>query len=324
MAGVSHQTVSRVLTGFPSISDETRARVVEAVEKVGYRPNIAARALVTKRSGVIGVLVSNFADYGPATSVAEIERACRDAGYRVSVTSVSSSDYDVIRTAVDFLLGQMTDAIVVVTPQRRTFDVFRDVDVHVPWIVLEPTLHDQGMSMACDQEQGVRLATRHLIELGHTGILHVAGPRDSIEADVRMSGFVEEIRSQDLPLLPPVLGDWTSAGGYRIGLSVIDSPEIAFTGVVAANDQTAFGFIHACRARGLRVPEDVSVVGFDDVPESAYFSPELTTVRQDFAEIGRRAIRTLLDRLEGRGAGAAQLLEPRLIVRESTGAAPAV
>jgi DNA-binding LacI/PurR family transcriptional regulator len=316
-AGVSYQTVSRVLNDSPSIKPATKQRVLDAIREMGYRPNQAARALVTSRSRTIGVLsAQNNAQWGPTTAINAIEQFAREAGYRVSITNLSSSDYAAIRAGLDYLLSQSVEAIVVIAPQARVFDAVDELALRVPFVTLEATGRIPGHSLSVDQVAGARLATRHLIELGHTEIVHISGPKDWIEADGRMTGFLQEITEAELRTRAPILGDWTANFGYYAGLEMLRFRD--FSAVFASNDQMALGFIHACREVGLDVPGDISVVGFDDIPDAAHFFPPLTTVRQDFAEVGRRAIGILLSELRGGEQADLAAVEPELIVREST------
>jgi DNA-binding LacI/PurR family transcriptional regulator len=318
-AGVSYQTVSRVLNDSPSLRPETRQRVLEAIDELGYRPNQAARALVTSRSGIIGVLVaSRAAAYGIQTVLYEIEDAARDAGYRAAIVTCLSDDRSV-QEAVDQLVDQAAEAIVVVAPQARVFDLLAANPVRIPVVLLDSERRDEIHSVSVDQYEGARLATRHLIELGHRRIVHLAGPQDWIEADARMRGYLREVAENELMVRPPVLGDWTAEFGYRAGRELLNRED--FTAVFCSNDQMALGLLHAFREVGLRVPAEVSVVGFDDIPEAAHYWPPLTTIRQDFAEIGRRAVGSLLAELGGDdSAPLREPIRPQLVLRSSTGA----
>jgi DNA-binding LacI/PurR family transcriptional regulator len=316
LAGVSYQTVSRVLNDSPSIRPSTRERVLAVIQQVGYRPNQAARALVTSRSGMIGVLSTQSAQYGPTTSVNAIEEAARTAGYRLSITTVSSGDAASLASAVDYLLSQAVEAIVVIAPQVGLFDALSGLSIGVPFVTLESTGRDTDHSLSVDQVAGARLATAHLVELGHTGIVHLAGPADWIEANARREGFRLEIAAAGLVEHDMPVGDWSAQSGYEAGKRMLASRE--FTAVFAANDQMALGFVHAADELGLDIPRDLSVVGFDDIPEAAHFRPPLTTVRQNFAEIGRRAIALLLADLRGEGEHLHGQITPELVVRSST------
>jgi len=317
LAGVSYQTVSRVLNHSESIKDSTRLRVLDAIEQLGYRPNQAARALVTSRSRSIGVLSADSKEhYGPTTAINSIEQHARQAGYRLSITNINSSDSSSIKAGLDYLLSQAVEALVVIAPQVRVFDVIHELSLTVPFVTLESTGRDPRHSLSVDQIAGARLATRHLIDLGHEDILHISGPQDWIEAEARMQGFLQEINSADLRVRAPVLGDWSAHFGYYAGLELLKFRD--FTAVFAGNDQMALGFMHACNELGLSVPGDISVVGFDDIPEAAHFWPPLTTVRQNFAELGRRAISLLLAELNGSVEREHLSVPAELIVRETT------
>lgn len=318
LAGVSYQTVSRVLNEHPSIRESTKQRVLDVITEIGYRPNQAARALVTSRSRTIGVLTAQTAYYGPTTSVTAIEHAAREAGYRITVTSIASSDFPSIRTALDQLLMQAVEALVVIAPQVRVLEAIREMHIDVPYVTLQNA--DVGgaeHSMSIDQVAGARMATQHLIDLGHTEIMHISGPQDWIEAEARMQGYLETINAADLRTRAPILGDWSAHFGYYAGLELLRFRD--FTALFASNDQMALGFMHACWDSGLSVPGDISVVGFDDIPEAAHFYPPLTTIRQSFTEIGRRAVSLLLAELRGVEVDHAQIM-PELIVRQSTAA----
>ena len=316
LAGVSYQTVSRVLNDSPSIRPTTKQRVLDVIDEVGYRPNQAARALVTSRSRTIGVLSSQSAHYGPTTSLNAIEAAAREAGYRLSVTSISTGDYASIRSGLDYLLSQSIEALVVIAPQVRVFDAIHELSISVPFITLESTGRDPGHSLSVDQTRGARMAVRHLVELGHTEILHISGPQDWIEAEARMQGYLLEMGDADLRTRAPILGDWTAHFGYYAGLELLRFRD--FTAVFCGNDQMALGFMHACRDVGLTVPGDISIVGFDDIPEAAHFLPPLTTVRQNFSEIGRRAVEHLLGELQGGEPIVSEPIVPELVIRSST------
>ncbi len=319
LAGVSYQTVSRVLNDSPNIRPATKQRVLDVINELGFRPNQAARTLVTSRSRTIGVLTSQTAFYGPTTSLHAIEQAAREAGYLISTTSLATSDRAAILDGLQHLMSQAIEGLVVIAPQVTVLDAVKELAFNVPLVTLDSTDRDAARSLAVDQFAGARLATRHLIDLGHEEIVHVAGPQDWIEAEARMRGFLQEIGDADLRTHPPILGDWTADFGHHAGRQLARFRD--FTAVFAANDQMALGLMHAFREAGLNVPGDVSVVGFDDIPESAHFWPPLTTVHQDFAELGRRAIRLLLGELGTDSDDAGHRIVPELVIRESTGPA---
>lgn len=314
LAGVSHQTVSRVLNDHPSIRPETRARVQAVMDDLSYRPNRAARMLSTSRSQTIGILAASSAEYGPATSIAAIEHAARERGYWVSTANIDPHEPASIEAGIAHLMAQSVEALVVIAPQVRVFRALESQSIAVPYVTLQSAYGQAAHNLSFDQIAGARLATRHLIDLGHREIYHLAGPRDWIEAEARMRGFIDEIIAHDLPMTAPILGDWTADFGYYAGRELLKVRD--FTAVFASNDQMALGLLHAVRDEGLSVPRDISIVGFDDIPEASHFWPPLTTVRQDFAELARRCVELLL----GDEATAEMApLTPTLVVRGSSG-----
>ncbi|HEY5223283.1 MAG TPA: LacI family DNA-binding transcriptional regulator [Microbacteriaceae bacterium] len=322
LAGVSHQTVSRVMNHHPSVRDTTKDRVLQAMETLQYRPNRAARMLVTSHSRTIGVIAAASGSfYGPSSSITAIEDAARAADYYVSIANLAALDEASIKAAVDHLTAQAVEGVVVIAPQERVFDAVATLSLHVPFITLQSTGGFEGPSASVDQLAGARLAMQHLISLGHRRILHVAGPQDWFEAEARLSGYLAELESNGLAPLEPVLGDWTAKFGYQAGRELARRRDV--TAVFSSNDQMALGLMHAMHDEGLDIPGDVSIVGFDDIPEAAHFWPPLTTVRQDFAELGKRSIALLLRELGGEVVSGRDEITPELIVRSSTAASAA-
>lgn len=315
LAGVSHQTVSRVINGSNNIRPETKARVQHAIEELGYRPNTAARALVTRRSGIIGIIGNNSALYGPSSIQRSVQEAARAAGYFSSLVPLAEVTLDELRSALDHLARQSVEAIVMIATQEEALAVVHSTNAGLPLIVVEGDLSGRGLSVGVDQIDGARQATRHLIDLGHRAIDHVAGPLTYTEAKGRRTGY--DAAMHDAGLVPGELweGDWTPASGYRIGREL--ARKHSCTAVFVANDQMTIGVLHAFDQAGIRVPQDISVVGFDDIPEAGYLNPALTTVRQDFHAIGQRAIDLVTATLGGSTANV-PLLAPELIVRKST------
>ena len=319
LAGVSHQTVSRVLNNSTSVRPEMRLKVQEAITALGYRPNVAARQLASRRSRVVGLLVNDVTQFGPASVALGIQTASRDTPYTVSTTALAETSVHAFQAAVEPLLGQSVEALIVLVRSRQVLDLTRTLDVGIPILAVDGDPSDLPLTVGIDQVEGARLATRHLVELGHRHIAHLAGPADSSESAARRLGWRKELRNAGLPA-PQVrlTGDWSARSGHEAGkLLLAHGPQV--TAVFAANDQMALGLIHALRESGRSVPEDISVVGFDDLPEAAYFSPSLTTVRQDFTELGRRAM-CLIDRvLSGETPQHSTRLVPaQLVIRDST------
>jgi DNA-binding LacI/PurR family transcriptional regulator len=316
LAGVSHQTVSRVLNGHPNIRRETRDRVLEVIEAVDYRPNRAAKALATRKYSRIGVLVDSAVQYGPNSTLRAIEAAARETGYTVSSITVAEDRAVSAKVAVDHLMDQGVDALCVVAPRSSSVDLLRELSPGIPTLVVKATPDKTFLTASVDQQLGASLAVQHLIGLGHREILHLAGPLDWLDAKGRERGWRAEMQAAGLRERPIVVGDWTSDAGYELGRSFDAVPD--FTAVFAGNDQMALGLVHGLSERGIRVPEDVSVIGFDDLPDARHFLPPLTTVRQDFHALGGRSVEALLAVLEGRDMPRRSLIAPELVVRQSS------
>jgi DNA-binding LacI/PurR family transcriptional regulator len=318
VAGVSHQTVSRVLNEHPSVRPETRERVLAAIAQLGYRRNSAARALVTRRSGALGVVTAASVHYGPASTLLGLEAAARDVGYYVSVAAVDRFDEDTMHRALEHFMGLGVEGIVIVVPQIDAAQAVTAFDAPVPIVAVTsgPVATGRGpLTVGVDQLDGARQATRHLAHAGHREIVHIAGPQDWFDARDRLAGWRLECAALGLPVAEPTEADWTADSGYRIGRDLVR--EGVPTALFAANDQLALGLLRAFWEGGVRVPQDVSVVGFDDEVGSAHFIPPLTTVRQDFLALGRLAIDTLVSALAG-GRPTRAVLPATLVLRAST------
>lgn len=320
LAGVSHQTVSRVLHDNPNVRGETRERVLAAIRQLNYRPNSMARALVTGRSKTLGVVSSDTTFYGPASTLFGIERAAHDAGYAVSVSSLRSvSHRNVVVDAIQQLLDQGVDGVAVIAPLRAGVDALRHVSPGVPVVALEAGQNTAIPVATVDQRAGAAAATRHLLSLGHKTVWHLAGPADWQEAEERIIGWKSTLEAAGAPVPQVLRGDWTPRSGYELGEGLLKTRDL--TAVFVGNDQMALGLLRRLNEAGRDVPGDISIVGFDDIPEAAYFSPPLTTVRQDFSELGRRCLKLLLERIEGSDQPIRVVVPPELVVRESTSAA---
>ncbi|MBF4513340.1 LacI family DNA-binding transcriptional regulator [Plantibacter sp. VKM Ac-2885] len=334
LAGVSHQTVSRVLNDLPNVRPATRQRVEQAITQLRYTPSQAARSLVTRRSRTIGLITTGGPDYGPSSTALGFNEAARDARYAVSMASMLESDPASLRQAVELLLRQNVEAIVLIPAHRGALDAVRGIELGVPLVAVESTHRDGFHRVSIDQYQGARILVDHLVGLGHRRIAHLAGPADSVDALERVRGWRDALSEHGLVAREPLVGDWTPASGFRLGRELVADLGVGddddgrsggrvgglFTAVFAANDQMALGVIHALSERGLRVPDDVSVVGFDDIPEAEHFAPPLTTMRQDFPELGRTIMSTLLEVLSDADSIGVVRSVPQLIVRESTAA----
>lgn len=314
-AGVSHMTVSRVLNGHPNIRASTRDRVMKAIDEMSFTRSSIARALATNRTMRIGAIIDNPGFFGPNSVLRAIEVAARESGYAVSSFSVGDDEDRRVDTGVAELTAQGVDALCVIAPRASSLDLLRQQAVGLPTLVVKEEPDEQMHSVSVDQRAGAAAAVRHLIELGHRSILHVAGPPDWFDAKARTEAWRAALAEAGLPIVEPMIGDWSSDSGYAFGqtLELGDA-----TAVFVANDQMALGLMHGFAERGIRVPDDVSVVGFDDAPDARHYLPPLTTVRQDFALLGRVVIGELLAAIEGAETEARELIQPVLKLRAST------
>jgi DNA-binding LacI/PurR family transcriptional regulator len=323
LAGVSHQTVSRVINGSRHVSPQTRERVLAAMRELGYRPNSIARALVTGRSRTLGVISFDTTLYGPASTLFAIERAAHQAGYFIIIASQRALDRASVVEAVDRLRLQGVEGILVIVSEEEAAQALLDLRIDLPMVAVEAGPEGGVPVVAVDQRLGATMATRHLLGLGHATVHHVTGPPESLEAQQRTEGWRTTLEAAGVTCPTPLIGDWSARAGYHIGCRL--ARDDAVTSVFVGNDQMALGLLRAMHEAGRRIPDELSVVGFDDIPEATYFTPPLTTVRQDFGEVGSRSLRVLVDAIESFNDGGAvpsgSLVAPELIVRGSTAAA---
>ncbi|MES2092925.1 MAG: LacI family DNA-binding transcriptional regulator [Actinomycetota bacterium] len=317
LAGVSHQTVSRVINDFPSVRPVTRERVQQAIAQLRYSPSPAARALVTKRTRLIGLIAPSTADFGPASIALHFSDAARDARYGVvSVTSVDASASS-IRPLVESLLDQRVEAIVLIVTDIAVLSAVHQLDAGVPIVAVAAGARRGTATTSIDQYRGARAAVRHLVELGHRRILHLSGPSTAPDAIERLRGWRDELAASRLVAEEPGHGDWSPVTGYRYGssLELADRPLAVFV----ANDQMALGVMSALKSQRFLVPGDVSIVGFDDIPEAAFFDPPLTTVSQDFAALGALTMQRVLIAIEEpEGSAESTPIPTKLVIRSST------
>jgi DNA-binding LacI/PurR family transcriptional regulator len=318
LARVSPQTVSRVVNAREYVGGDTRERVLTAIRELNYRPNQAAQALVTGRSRTLGVISIDSVAYGPSSVLLGLERAARTHGYFVSVARLASLDRASMIQALEQLQRQGVDGILVNVGRDGIASELDRRLTDVPIVAVEDTPEARVPIVAVDQVAASAAATRLLLDLGHRSVAHVAGPGDWPSARRRIEGWRTTLEAAAVPVPPPLSGDWSVASGYELGRRLAEDRDV--TAVFAANDEMALGAMRAVFEAGREVPGDVSIIGFDDVPFARYLTPSLTTVRQDFNEIGERSVDMLLEAIRGAddsGVGAAITLE--LVVRESTG-----
>ncbi|WP_234980874.1 LacI family DNA-binding transcriptional regulator [Agromyces cerinus] len=293
LAGVSKQTVSRALSNHPNVTALTRAKVEEAVAQLGYRRNAAASMLSSGRSRTIGVVSMPTLNYSSAVISYSMERAARAAGYAVSMATTTSLSPEAIAEAMSRLAEQAVEGIVLVVPLLVGSDATEEISRRIPTVTIDGSRSASTQVVAVDQTSVGRLATEHLLSLGHDTVWHLAGPGEWVEAGERESGWRAALQAAGRDVPPILRGDWSPESGYQAGLLLARMPEV--TSVFASSDEMAFGVIRALHEQGRRVPDDVSVIGVDDIALAAYCSPALTTVAQPFEEIGRLAVDHLIE-----------------------------
>lgn len=306
-AGVSAQTVSRVVNGSPRVDPGTRARVEKAMGDLGYRMHRAARALRTGQTSTIGLVVSTLASVGNSRMLQAISEAAAARDYALAVVTVGERG---IQDAFARLRSQGVDGAVVLNEATELVRDAPPADLHL--VVVDSPPDERFSIVQTDHAGGARAAVEHLLALGHDTVHHIAGPARSFAAAEREQGWRAALADAGRPVPEPVRGDWTSVSGHAAVSALTDA-----TAVFVANDQMALGALRAFADAGRRVPEDVAVVGFDAIVDAAQYRPPLTTVRQDFDALGARAVRALVAAIEGR-APVVETVPATLVVRAST------
>jgi len=316
-AGVSAQTVSRVINGDPVVAGSTRQRVVDAMAELGYRPNRAARALKSGEFRTLGVMLFTLSSTGNSRTLDAIATHAAAEGYTTTLLPVIAPTQEEVSGAFSRLEELAVDAVIAIVEVHLLDAATITLPPRAEVVVVDSDAGDRYTVVDTDQVEGARQAVRHLLDLGHRTVWHVAGPVGSFAAERRARSWRRELEAAGRPVPPLLRGDWSAASGYAAGERLAADPSC--TAVFVANDEMVLGVLRALRTRGRRVPEDVSVVGFDDLAESAYFAPPLTTVHQDFAEVGRRCVEQALRQIRGeRPEHGTTLVPTRLVVREST------
>jgi len=316
-AGVSPSTVSRILNSTARVTSDKRSAVEEAIRKLDFRPNLFARSLKTGTTMTVGILTQDVESPFYGRAMKGIEAGLAGTGYApIMVSGHWNAAEEAER--VRLLMARRIDGLVILTghlDDRQIAEFAR----HQPIVVTGRQLEaPQVRAFTLDQEAGGHLATRHLLNLGHRRIAHIAGPADHTDATDRRAGYQRALREAGIAAVPELVvqGDFMESGGLLAMNRLLDSGQ-TFTAVFAANDQTAFGARMALYRRGVRVPDDVSIVGVDDLPATAYATPPMTTVRQPLYEIGLAAAHALLTML-GHPMPAVEVPPLELVVRETT------
>jgi DNA-binding LacI/PurR family transcriptional regulator len=317
LAGVSAQTVSRVSNGHPGVVESTRARVLDAMAELGYRPNSAARALKSGSFRTIGVILFSLATTGNVRTLEAIAASAAAEGYAITVIPVEAPTQGGVHGAFTRLGELAVDAIILLM-EVHLLDVAQvSLPPGVQVVVADSDAGDRYAVVDTDQADGSRQAVEHLLGLGHATVHHLAGPAASFAAERRAAAWRRTLEAAGREVPPVEHGDWSAASGYEAGLRLAARDDC--TAVFAANDQMALGLLRALHDAGRHVPADVSVVGFDDLPDSGEFRPPLTTVHQDFAEVGRRCVEQVLRQVrDGVRETGTRLVPTRLVERATT------
>ncbi|MDQ0585143.1 DNA-binding LacI/PurR family transcriptional regulator [Streptomyces rishiriensis] len=322
LAGVSSQTVSRVSNGYAGVNEETRQQVLEAMKELGYRPNSAARALKRGEFRTIGVITFTLSTTGNVRTLEAIATSAAAEGYAVTLLPVAVPTTDEVRGAFSRLEELAVDAVIVIMEVHLLDAATVKLPPHVQVVVVDSDAGDHYTVVDTDQAGGTKTAVQHLLDLGHRTVWHLGGPEGSFAAQRRADAWRAALTEAGRTAPPLVRGDWSAESGYLAGRELAAREDC--TAVFAANDQMALGLLRALHENGRRVPEDVSVIGFDDIPEAGSFLPPLTTLHQDFAEVGRLCVQAVLRKMRPDGSEHGTTLVPtRLVLRQSTAPPPA-
>lgn len=314
-AGVSAQTVSRVLAGHPSVRDETRQAVLTAVRDSGYRVNRAAASLSSGRTRILGIVTLQSANYSLGALMTGMDRAASESGYFVTSAAARSTSAEGTAAAFDRLVSQGAEGIVLAVPTPLSGALLQE-RARLPIITIDPGESSELAAVTVDQHAIGAVATEHLLGLGHATVWHVSGRPEWTESHEREAGWRAALSAAGRDAPPVLRGDWSPESGYQAGRTLARIPDA--TAVFVASDEMAFGVIRALHESGRRVPDDVSVVGVDDIPLAEYAAPALTSVRQPFERIGFDAASMAIALIEGHPAGSSSRLAPELVQRAST------
>ena len=316
LAGVSHQTVSRVINAPETVRPETKERVEAAIAELGYVRNMAARTLITQQTALLGVVWTGSGYVGPSGTVAGIEVAARASGYSTLVAALEKPHDDEVAQVFKGFRDRGVEGIAVVAPHERMARLAREHSTRIPTVLVADTEPDDGCHVVTvDQRLGGRMATAHLIDRGCRDIRHISGPLDWFDARKRLAGWRDALLDAGLPLPAVIEGDWSAESGYAASERMLadgDLPDAVFCG----NDATALGLMAGLRDAGVDMPGQVSVVGYDDSIGAAFFAPPLTTVAQPFRELGGACVGVLVAAVTG-DAPARTQLAPELRLRRS-------
>lgn len=320
LAGVSMQTVSRVANGLDNVQAGTRAKVESAMRELHYLPNRAARALRSGQFRSIGVIVFTLHSFGNMRTVEAITSAAAAQDYSIVLISAPARTRTDVSRALVRMEGQAVDGVILLMESHLVDETRIDLPKDLPVVIVDSAVRPHHSLVDTDQALGARQATEHLLRLGHETVWHISGPPGSFSADRREASWRQTLQEHGRAVPQVLVGDWTTAAGHEIGRRIVGRPDV--TAVFASNDQTALGLLRACHEVGRAVPGTMSVVGFDNMPESDSFWPPLTTVHQDFEQVGRSSVASLLTVLTGDHEPHRVVVPTELVIRASTAAVP--
>jgi LacI family transcriptional regulator len=326
-ARVSAGTVSNVLTGKRPVAEETRSRILLAIEELGYQPNLLARSLVNRASNSLAVVTSGLEFYGPSRTLVGIERQANELGYSLLLGLLHDPASGDVQPVIDDLMARRVDGIIWAVHEigrNRAWLSAERLRGLPPIVFLTMESQPQATIISTDNRAGAALAVRHLLEQGKKQIAIITGPLEWWEARERLAGWRACLLRGGLRADEELIyvGDWSAASGVE-GFQHLVARRHKIDAIFACNDQMALGVLRACHFAGRRVPQDLAVAGYDNMPEAAFLVPSLTTVRQHLADVGRAAVQELHQAIGERAQGemretVTRLIAPELIVREST------
>lgn len=321
-AGVSIATVSRVINHSPKVRPKTRDWVLKVIEELDYHPNLSAQGLATKMTGIIALIFPDISGPFYSEVIRGVEKEASQYEYDLLIYSTHGKESN-----PRFLrrLPGRVDGLILMTRSVDDQYIFELSNKKVPFILLDREIDRvEAVCILSNNVEAAHQATEHLIQHGHQHIAFISGPVDSPDSNARLTGYQQALQKHGLPVIPSlaVHGDFRQPGGYQAMNQLLEQP-VQPSAVFAANDEMAIGAIEALRSRGLTVPEDIAVIGFDDIQMASYIQPALTTVRQPMRQFGSLAVRQLFQRIENPTANAETFILPtQLIIRNSCGCLP--